>query len=269
MCRRDELAGIPTQLWRMVLLAPRHLLMLDYDGTLAPFHAERGLARPSPQTLGALRRIMESKRTQVAVVSGRPLSELEPLLDGLKLRFVGEHGWESRASDGIVVRRRLEPEVAAALDGAERAARIAGMGQWIERKRAAIVLHTRGRSPDMAQVLEQRLLNEWKGYASDRRLVLESIDGGIELRAFGRNKGTAVLTLLSQAQPGTLGAFVGDDVSDEDAFDAVRDWGFGVRIGASDGPTLAQGWLPSQSAVTAFLEEWADILGEDRAEVGS
>jgi trehalose-6-phosphatase len=53
--------------------------------------------------------------------------------------------------------------------------------------------------------------------------------------------------------------FVGDDVTDEDAFEAVREWGFGVRVGDPAASSIAQGRLPSSDAVPEFLAEWARV----------
>jgi trehalose-6-phosphatase len=58
---------------------------------------------------------------------------------------------------------------------------------------------------------------------------------------------------------GSLAVFVGDDVSDERAFSAVREWGFGIKVGALAAPTHADGHLPSNQAVVRFLDEWMRI----------
>jgi hypothetical protein len=68
---------------------------------------------------------------------------------------------------------------------------------------------------------EDEAITLWWPLAADGRNRLERIDGGVELRLHGRNKGTAVLSMISQAPPGTFGVFVGDDATDEDAFAAV------------------------------------------------
>lgn len=259
MRSHDRLEPIPAKLWRMVALARHRLLMLDYDGTLAPFAVAREEARPLPSSVELLRRIAIAGHTNIAIVSGRPLHEVEALLGDLPATFVGEHGWERRAPSGEIIRRPLELSVAATIDAAEDAARDAGWGVLLERKRAAVVLHTRGLPEHEAVGIQDRCIAAWKPLVTGAHVSLDRIDGGVELRARGRNKGTVVLSLLSQSQPGTLGVFVGDDVTDEDAFEVVRDWGFGVRVGDCDKPTIAQGRLPSCEAVPDFLEEWLRI----------
>jgi len=260
-----NLAGIPARLWMIVRLAERRLLMLDYDGTLAPFRVARDEARPLARSMELLREIAASSHTRVAIVSGRPLRELETLVDGLKVSLVGEHGWEMRSSDGAVQRRAPRPALKSALDAAERVARDAGWAGHLERKRSAIVLHTRGVPGSEAHALIEQCATAWAPLAADRRLALDRMDGGLELRARHPNKGTAVLALLDAAAPGTLGVFVGDDVTDEDAFQAVRARGFGVRVGSTARPSMSVGLLPSVDSVADFLEQWIRLTerGED------
>jgi trehalose 6-phosphate phosphatase len=259
---RDDgtaLSGVPEDLWRRVEGANHRLLMLDYDGTLAPFRADRGRAVPHPRSLELVREISESRHTSVAIVSGRPLAEVERLAGPLRAIFVGEHGWERRAADGSVARCELDPRVSKALAQAEEAARKAGGGELIERKRTGVVLHTRRLPREEARILEDRYAGEWARFAHDLPLSVDRIDGGIELRARGRDKGTIVRELLGGSPPGTLGVFVGDDVTDEDAFAAVAGRGFGVRVGTSPRPSGAAASLPSCEAVADFLAEWLRV----------
>jgi trehalose-phosphatase len=264
MHRHPALEGVAGLLWRMVALASHRLLMLDYDGTLAPFTVVRSEARPLPRSIRLLERIADSGHTTVAIVSGRPLLELEGLIGKLPAIFVGEHGWERRAQNGSIIRRPVEPSAASAIEIAERSAREAGCGEFLERKRSAVVLHTCGLPERRARELQDRCVHAWEPLVSAVPLALDRIEGGVELRVRGRNKGTVVLSLLSQSVPGTLGVFVGDDRTDEDAFDAVRDLGFGLSVGHGRRPSLAQGYLESYESVPLFLEEWLRITGRPR-----
>jgi Trehalose-phosphatase len=87
--------------------APSRVLLLDYDGTLAPFRVERDLAVPYPELMGPLRDLQEDGRTRMVVVSGRSLDNLRPLL-GLtpSPELWGTHGWERQRPGGPVERRR-------------------------------------------------------------------------------------------------------------------------------------------------------------------
>jgi trehalose-phosphatase len=234
--------------------------MLDYDGTLAPFHARRDMSHPSPRSLDLLKKITGDRNASVALVSGRPVCEIERLIGSLPATIVGEHGWETLTPGGDVVRWCLPRGVQEALDRAHRAAVRGGWESRLERKRSSLVLHTRNLPPGHARVIEGACASLWEPLSIQYRLGLDRINGGLELRARGRDKGTAVLSLLSREPPGTLGVFVGDDVSDEDAFRAVRDFGFGVRVGTDDRPSLAAASLPSCEAVVDFLDAWQSVL---------
>ena len=253
------LEGIPRRLWRLVSLARHRLLMLDYDGTLAPFCVTRDVALPLPRSLNVLKAIAGEPHTAVAIVSGRPVDEMERLLESFPATFIGEHGWEIRLRDGSVVRHPVSGAQMVMLDQAEQAAREKGLATRLERKRTGLVVHTRGMAETAARALEDEALALWQPVAAGGGVGLERVDGGVELRLSGRNKGTAVLSLVSEAPPGTLAVFVGDDVTDEDAFEVVREWGFGVRVGADDRPTLATGRLPDCASVAVFLEEWLRV----------
>lgn len=255
------LDGIPAALWRMVALARRRLLMLDYDGTLAPLTLDRRDAAPQPRSLELVRRIADLEHTAIAIVSGRPLHEVEARLGTLRATIVGEHGREWRGPNGEIARKPLEESLLRALEAAERRAGEFGWSDLIERKRSAIVLHTRALPAPLALEVETRGLSVWGVLAAEARMRLDRISGGIELRSVEPNKGTVVHSLMARVEPGVLGVFVGDDVSDEDAFEAVKDWGFGVRVGDTDAPSIAQGRLPSTDAVPEFLQEWLRLTG--------
>jgi trehalose-phosphatase len=257
----NTLQGIPTALWREVRLAGHRLLMLDYDGTLAPFRAAREEAVPWPRSLERLRAITAGAHTAVAVVSGRPVAALLSLLGPLDADVVGEHGWERRDRGGDTAREPLPAPLRAQLDAARARAEAHGWGGRLERKRSGLVLHVRDLPPARARDVLERGAEAWSGPASHPQLRLDQIDGGLELRARGHDKGTAVRRLLSRQAPGTLAVFVGDDVSDEAAFAVVREHGFGVRVGERSRDSLAQAALPSYRAVPAFLDAWLAAVG--------
>jgi trehalose-phosphatase len=247
----------------MVSLASHRLLMLDYDGTLAPFRAVRTAAKPLPASRRIMQRMARRRHTTIAVVSGRPVREIETLLGQFPGMVVGEHGWEHREPGAPLVCAPLPPPAVAALDEASRRATEAGWGERLERKRSAVVLHTRSLAPAPATALQTRCLRMWRDLADSAAVRMDRTNGGVELRARGRDKGTAVLSMMSRMPPGTLGVFVGDDVSDEDAFDVVREWGFGVRVGRREG-SRAMAWLESHASVPEFLVTWRSILEHGR-----
>jgi trehalose 6-phosphate phosphatase len=264
-----SLAGIPRSLWRLAGLAPQRLLLLDYDGTLAPYRVERSRALPEPRARALLDRVAAAPRSAVAIVSGRPLHEVADLVGALDGVLVGEHGWESRTADGAVTSHAPDPAVRAVLERAAELVAAEGLGDRLERKRASVVLHTRGLPPDEARDVELLVRELWRREVLPGRVRLVDTNGGLELRAARWDKGKAVLALLEQSPPGTLAVYLGDDLTDEDAFHTVQDSGFGIRVGPEERPTLAAGRLGSPEDVAEFLERWLALLGSPSAAGGA
>jgi trehalose-phosphatase len=242
--------------------APHRLLALDYDGTLVAFHADPREARLVPRTHRVLARVADDPCTTVAIVSGRPLRELEEVAAGLRCRLVAEHGWEVRAPDGTVCRYPLPRAAVEALEDAATRAAAAGVlvsggrAPRLERKRTALVLHLRGLDRREAGAWRTRLEREWAPAVERSPLRMDRTDGGLELRASGWDKGTAIAELLRQTPDGTLAVVVGDDVTDEDGFRAVADRGFGVLVAGRRRPTGAAARLADHDAVVRLLERW-------------
>jgi trehalose-phosphatase len=257
----DRWKDVPGALWREARAAAWRLLILDYDGTLAPFHVERSRAVPSGRVLGLLAELARSARTRVAIVSGRPIEELERLLGPLPATLVGEHGWETKAPGEPIVRHPLPDPARAALEhAAEWMAGRVPAGR-LERKRTGVVLHTRGLDASEAAELEGVARRLWEELARGADLRLTEVNGGLELRAQGRDKGMATLALLSASPPGSVTVYVGDDRTDEDAFRVLRDdEGFAIRIGPEDPSSAARGRLDRQDDVDAFLARWLAVV---------
>jgi len=252
--------------WQRVRRSPHRLLMLDYDGTLAPFRVTREDARPFPGTIPLLRAIAESEATVLAVISGRPVSELVRFLGRLPLLLVGEHGWEDRPKNRSIRRHALPRAAAKALERAARAAEAAGWRGCLERKRASLVLHSRGLPRPWAREMEQACMALWARETSRTGLRLSSIDGGIELKAQDRDKGRVVRELLGNSPAGTLAVYLGDDETDEDAFRELRGRGLGIRVGTLERLSRAEARIRPGRGVLDFLRRWLAVIAEPRVE---
>jgi trehalose-phosphatase len=123
------------------------LLLLDYDGTLAPFCVDRFLARPWAGVRELLTRIQQHGRTRMAIISGRSAHEIRPLLGiDSPLEVWGLHGAERLFPNG---RRELQPAPAAAREKLEMLRALLkrdSFGGLFEDKANAAVLHWRGAS---------------------------------------------------------------------------------------------------------------------------
>lgn len=236
--------------------AGRRLLMLDYDGTLAPFRTEREQARPYtgvPVTLDAL---MAAGSTRVVLISGRKAAEVVHLA-GLRLapEVWGTHGWERLAPDGSYQRWELPAKAGRGL--AEARASLAGeFPERLEEKPASLAFHLRGLADPRRDEVQSRVAECWGRLAGEAGLEVHRFDGGLELRAPGRSKATAVEQLLEEEGPSVVSAYLGDDFTDEDAFTTLRERGLGVLVRPELRPTAASLWLVPPRELLEFFNLW-------------
>ena len=236
--------------------APQRVLMLDYDGTLAPFHIDPRLALPYPRACSVLREIAAGG-TRIVIVSGRRLEDLRaPLAMVPHAEVWASHGWEHAAA-GRVSRRVPAVEARQCLAHASTCAKpLVREGARIEDKVASVAVHWRGLPAPLIAAMRDTLQKEWEPLVEDE-LAMLPFDGGLEIRARGWSKGDAVRAVLGTCAPGAACAYVGDDVTDEDAFRAMRGHGLSVLVREARRNSCASVWLSRQWELTAFLERWS------------
>lgn len=241
-------------------------LVLDYDGTLAPFQVDRFAAVPYPGVADLLRRIAGTGRTRVVLVSGRRAEEVRDLLGITPVPEIwGLHGRQRLLPDG-------RSEVLPMKDSEREALRQAA--QWIEAERleslaefkpGSAALHWRGLGPGEAEEVRGRLEPVFRRLAGEEGMALLAFDGGMELRCAEPHKGTAVRILQSELQPGTCLAYLGDDTTDEDAFRALRGTGaLTVLVRREWRETAAEAWLRPPDELLEFLGEWLERTEDPR-----
>ncbi|GIG91940.1 trehalose-phosphatase [Plantactinospora endophytica] len=209
---------------------PQLLVACDYDGTLAPIVEDPTKAVPLPESVAAVRALAALPQTTVAVVSGRALRDLATLSRlPSEVHLVGSHGSEfdvgfvERLSPELIeVRTRLRNELRQIVAGKVRVR--------LETKPASIAVHTRGAEPEVAAE------------------VVGAVDGGpatwpdvtvtrgkevIELSVIPTNKGTALEQLRTQLSA-SAALFLGDDVTDENAFAKLHGPDVGIKIGPGE-----------------------------------
>ncbi|MDR7231868.1 trehalose 6-phosphate phosphatase [Caulobacter sp. BE264] len=229
---------------------PRSIaLFLDLDGTLAPIMPRPDDVGPDPARARLLARLRETLEDRVAVVSGRSLPDLDHIL-GRGVPAIGAvHGLVRRSADGAVT--TLEPHA-----GLEDARRILGelahcdRGLLFEDKGLSVALHYRNAPSAAEAVIEAaERLSQATG------LILQLGDMVAELRTPGADKGAALTAFLRETPfVGALPVFVGDDLTDEDGFEAAqRLGGFGVLVGQPR-PTTARYRLSDTRDVSRWLQ---------------
>jgi trehalose 6-phosphate phosphatase len=255
---RGEAATRVQDFFRSFSGAARPLLLLDYDGTLAPFRIDRFKARPWAGVPTLLEQIQSQQKTQIVVVTGRPAREIAPLL-GVKpqTEVWGLHGAERLHADGRFEAVQIPPETRAHLDTLCAQLRRNSFGGLFEQKPNAVVVHWRGASSAKARIIETQTRALLKPLAEMDGLRLLEFEAGLELRT-GRDKGEAVNALLEEN--GLEGphpvAFLGDDLTDEAAFRALKGRGLGVLVRRQRRPTAADVWLKPPGQLKEFLKQW-------------
>lgn len=217
------------------------LLAFDYDGVLAPIVKDPSGARMRPSTRRLLRSL--ARRYPVAVVSGRAWKDCARFVDGLVPTVVGNHGFE--LGRPVPVPASVLRTVRGWRTRLERA--LAGVdGIHFEDKRSTLAIHYGlGRAWRRAERAVYEAANQLEG----TRLIPGKKVLNVLPHDFP-SKGDAVRALV--AKLGCEAAmYLGDDVTDEDAFAVGAPLVFGVHVG--DGPSLAPWRLRSQPDVDRLL----------------
>jgi trehalose 6-phosphate phosphatase len=246
-----------TRFFRSLADAPYSALMLDYDGTLAPFTVKREEATPYPGIRERLHRLLRTTTTRVVVISGRAISDLLPLLDLHPTPEIwGSHGWERLSATGEYSPPTLDNSKKEGLRQAENVSRGVVDASQKESKPVSFALHWRG-SPDASrEKIATSILPVWRSIASSSGLEVHEFDGGIELRAIGKTKADAVDAVLADLPDGSVSAFLGDDATDEDAFRALGSRGIKVLVRREVRPTHADLLITPPEELLFFLDEW-------------
>jgi trehalose 6-phosphate phosphatase len=231
----------------------RWALFLDVDGTLLELAATPESVYVSDGLKSLLIQLSERLEGALALISGRTIADLDRLFAPLRFCASGVHGTERRAVDGAILRAAIDT-------GQLRAAReelsefvAAHEGLLLEDKSYALALHFR-LAPQLAELshLKMRLILEGLG----AEYVLQPGKRVLEIRPAAWSKGTAVRAFLNQAPfTGRVPVYIGDDVTDEHAFEAVNQLqGISIRVGAPD-RTTARYQLASVGEVHRWLAE--------------
>ena len=232
-------------------------LLLDYNGTLAPFQTQRNQAFPYPGVALLLQEIVRDACSRVVVISGREVTDLLPLIDiHPRPEIWGIHGLQRLRTDGTTEMPHLDDRTLQGLSDAERWLSYKHLRHRAEFKPGGIAVHWRGLPPLDAADLRARVLLGWRPIVAEHGLDLLDFDGGIEIRARKANKGDAVHDFLDEINPATAVAYLGDDTTDEQAFHAMGDRGLTVLVRPEWRESSAQLWLSPPGELIEFLQLW-------------
>ena len=229
-------------------------VFLDYDGTMTPIVPNPEDAVLTPDARAVLARTGGLMPT--AIVSGRDTDDVAALVGVDGLTYAGSHGFDILRPDGARDQSRGEPYLAD-LDAAERVldGPIAAIsGAAVERKRFAIAVHYRGVADADVPRVEATVDEALSATGGLRKTGGKKI---FELRPdVDWHKGKAVEALMASLGLGNAAVpvYIGDDLTDEDAFTAIRGQGVGICVEGGDHHTAADYSLADPAEVVSFLD---------------
>lgn len=232
------------------------VLLLDFDGTLAPIVERPELAGMPARTGAALRQLLDRPGAVAAVVSGRGMADARERAGIPGIAYAGNHGMEiegpgihrihRQAAEARPRLERVRDQVAEELGDVE--------GAVVEDKGLTLSIHYR--LVNRARVERVREVVRGAAAAQDGLRVTEGKEV-LEVRPDVEwDKGRAVEFLLEHLRPADDAPvlYIGDDVTDEDAFGALRRW----RGGAGEGVIVADP-PPGSTAAGSYVRDPAEV----------
>lgn len=243
---------LQTMVHARYLQSSKRLLLLDYDGTLAPFTGDYTSSKAPKQLLSLLSRLAADPSNTVVVVSGRSANDLDERFNGMALNLVAEHGamtklagqenWRTLARAESRWKRQILPVL-------RKYASLTPLAR-VEEKPHSLVWHYRQSPPYYAQknvVILKRVL---KPILKTFGLALFQGNKILEIKDPTINKGAAVKKWLGRDQ--TFILCIGDDYTDEDMFTALPTSSYTVKVRA--GRTAARYRVANDTAVRELLK---------------
>lgn len=213
------------------------LLFLDYDGTLTPIVSHPGKARLSTTRKQILKNLARLPDLQVAIVSGRALAQIKKQVNVPGLLYAGNHGLEFEGPR----LRFVHPEALKAKDSLGKLAEILRSalrpfgGILVENKIYTLSIHYRRLKPVRLEAFQKLFSEIFERHAGSARFIVREGKKVLEIRPLVRwNKGTLVLWLLARqrahTRPAVLPVYLGDDQTDEDAFQVLKRRGLCIKV---------------------------------------
>lgn len=242
--------------------SPDWAYFFDLDGTLVELAEQPWGVHADEELRNRIAALAHATQGAVAVITGRPIADIDGLFPDLRLPVAGQHGVERRTFTGDV-RRHLFP--VEQLHEARQA-----LGAMVQRH-PALLLEDKG----LSLALHYRQAPRLASYA--HRVMHRLRDGMgpafciqmgkrvVELKPAGRDKGMAIREFMDEAPfAGRRPVFIGDDITDEHGFEVVNAYG-GLSIKVGRGQTLAHRQLANVKAVRAWLAQDTAYVPTHRA----
>jgi trehalose 6-phosphate phosphatase len=225
-------------------------MLFDLDGTLAPIAATPQQALVPAETLDVLGRLEKLTAGALAIVSGRPLSQIDALVHPLLLPAAGLHGAQWREPDGTL--HELPVDTAAVALMVQSLAPLVERwpGTQLEHKGLSLAFHYRNAVDHEHDV---RIAAEMAIQPHADRFVLQPGKMVVEIKPRQASKAAAINRLMGMAPfAGRIPVFAGDDLTDEAGFQAVQAMG-GISIKIGEGDSVADWRFPTPAALAGWL----------------
>jgi trehalose 6-phosphate synthase/phosphatase len=238
--------------------AAKRCILLDYDGTLAPYQKLPSLATPSEELVQLLKQLTQDPLNEIVIISGRDVKTLENWLGKLPLNMIAEHGacvkyhgeqWKEQVPINTEWKEQVRPLMQLFVDRCA--------GSFIEEKKSTLAWHYRNTNQELGFMRSRELRNALLQLTANT--PLQVVDGNkvLEVRMVGVDKGMAAVNMITGFDPDFV-LCIGDDVTDEDMFRAMHDRGYTIKIGRAN--TSAQYTILSQKDVFPFLKRFVEAV---------
>ncbi|MES2707894.1 MAG: trehalose-phosphatase [Verrucomicrobiota bacterium] len=233
---------------------PRLLVATDFDGTLTPIRPRPGEVEMPPGAKASLAALASHPGVRVAVLSGRELADVAALVDLPGVIYAGNHGLEIKGP-GI---DWVQPQALASRPRLDAAAvfledKLRGIdGAFVEHKRLSLSMHCRLVAAEQLAFVEQVAAECGAAFPELKRHEGKKV---VEFRPdVAWNKGYALKRLLKGlGLPAAAALYMGDDVTDEDAFEALKGLGTSLHVGENPA-TRARCRLRNPEDAAEFLD---------------
>ncbi|TXK46383.1 trehalose-phosphatase [Pontibacter qinzhouensis] len=263
---RKEAAELPSAFDKMEelrekLQGKKPAVFLDYDGCLSPIVKDPDKAILTDEMRQVLQQLAET--CTVSVVSGRDRQNVKNLVQLESLYYAGSHGFDITGPNGMQAEPGDAHEALVALDTAEEELkeRLTDVeGALVERKRYAIAVHYRNVEDALVDIVQKAVDDIVNAHDGLKKGFGKKV---LELKPnLDWHKGKAVLWLMKELGldlDTTVPIYIGDDITDEDAFAALQGIGISVLVGEHDEKTAAAYSLEDVDEVKQFLSDLSKL----------
>lgn len=231
------------------------IFLLDYDGTLAPYHTDPEMAIPSHETYETLEGLIDTG-TDVAILSGRDRAFLDKHFGHLPLKLVAEHGvWSKKIHSKWKMSQNLQKDWMESIRPILENFVDRTPGSFLEEKEYSLVWHYRKVAPGLSEIRVNELTNTLRGLLTNSDIAVMQGNKVLEVKNGSIHKGIAANSFLTKPYDFILA--MGDDWTDEYMFKHIPTKAHTVKVGSSE--TSARYFLEKQKEVLDLLKGFSDM----------